>query len=126
MRRLTIAAALASCVGVAAVATPAFSAHVHALGPGVGSPSVHMYGSPGIHAHGIRMYSAPHVSTWHSGSGIHYFRHRHGVFIAAGYPYYYDYDYGYYGGCGWLRRRAVATDSPYWWRRYRACLYYRD
>jgi hypothetical protein len=25
------------------------------------------------------------------------------------------------GGCGWLRQRALETDSPYWWRRYRAC-----
>jgi hypothetical protein len=29
--------------------------------------------------------------------------------------------YGYRSGCGWLRRRALETDSPYWWRRYRAC-----
>jgi hypothetical protein len=29
----------------------------------------------------------------------------------------------YYGGdCGWLRREARVTGSPYWWRRYRACL----
>jgi hypothetical protein len=26
-----------------------------------------------------------------------------------------------YGDCGWLRRRAVETDSSYWWRRYREC-----
>ena len=25
-------------------------------------------------------------------------------------------------GCGWLRDRAVATGSNYWWARYRACL----
>lgn len=25
------------------------------------------------------------------------------------------------GGCEWLRRRAVITGSPYWWRRYRRC-----
>ncbi len=23
--------------------------------------------------------------------------------------------------CGWLRKRAIVTGSPYWWRRYRAC-----
>jgi hypothetical protein len=23
--------------------------------------------------------------------------------------------------CGWLRRRAIETDSTYWWRRYRKC-----
>lgn len=47
--------------------------------------------------------------------------HRHifiGVPFAYGaYPYYYDG-----GGCYWLRRRAVATGSPYWWSRYEACL----
>jgi hypothetical protein len=32
--------------------------------------------------------------------------------------------YGYLGSdCGWLRRRALATGSGYWWRRYRECLY---
>ena len=30
--------------------------------------------------------------------------------------------YGYSSNCAWLRRRAVATGSSYWWRRYRACL----
>jgi hypothetical protein len=31
--------------------------------------------------------------------------------------------YGY-NDCGWLRRQAVITGSPYWWRRYQDCLYY--
>jgi hypothetical protein len=47
--------------------------------------------------------------------GFHRF-HR-GFFI--GVP---AYTYGYaYGGCRWLRHRALATGSPYWWRRYRLC-----
>ena len=25
------------------------------------------------------------------------------------------------GDCGWLRRRAIETDSNYWWRRYQDC-----
>jgi hypothetical protein len=29
------------------------------------------------------------------------------------------YVIGDYRDCGWLRRRAVETDSSYWWRRYR-------
>jgi hypothetical protein len=36
-----------------------------------------------------------------------------------------DIWYGFrpsYDDCDWLRRRARATDDPYWWRRYRACL----
>lgn len=35
----------------------------------------------------------------------------------------YGDSYGY-GDCGWLRRQAVITGSPYWWRRYQECLYY--
>jgi hypothetical protein len=31
------------------------------------------------------------------------------------------YDGYYYGDCTWLRRRAIATGSNYWWRRYRQC-----
>lgn len=27
----------------------------------------------------------------------------------------------YYGECGWLKRRAIETDSPIWWHRYRRC-----
>jgi hypothetical protein len=35
------------------------------------------------------------------------------------------YGGGYgYGDCAWLRRQAVITGSPYWWERYRECLYY--
>lgn len=36
-------------------------------------------------------------------------------------PGYFGYGPRYGQGCGWLRRRALETDSPYWWRRYRAC-----
>lgn len=25
------------------------------------------------------------------------------------------------GSCEWLRRRAIVTGAPYWWRRYRVC-----
>jgi hypothetical protein len=30
--------------------------------------------------------------------------------------------YYYADDCYWLRRRALATGSPYWWERYYACL----
>jgi hypothetical protein len=33
-----------------------------------------------------------------------------------------DYGPSYAGSCSWLRREAIATGSPYWWRRYQACL----
>jgi hypothetical protein len=35
---------------------------------------------------------------------------------------YVEPSYGYApASCNWLHRRAVATESPYWWRRYREC-----
>ena len=30
--------------------------------------------------------------------------------------------YGFRADCGWLRRRALDSGSPYWWRQYRACM----
>jgi len=41
----------------------------------------------------------------------------------VGAPFIYGGYYGYYGECDWLRRRALATGSPYWWNRYNACVY---
>lgn len=41
-----------------------------------------------------------------------------GVEIGHGY----GRPYGY-RRCGWLRRRARITGSPYWWRRYRRCMW---
>lgn len=34
---------------------------------------------------------------------------------------FYFSDGSYYGECGWLKRRAIETDSPIWWHRYRRC-----
>lgn len=31
------------------------------------------------------------------------------------------YDGYYFGDCEWLKRKARATGSPYWWERYRQC-----
>ena len=46
----------------------------------------------------------------------HHFRHRRSVIVG---PYFYD-GYGY-GNCGYYYRRAFATGSGYWWRRYYDC-----
>jgi hypothetical protein len=32
--------------------------------------------------------------------------------------------YAYAGDCYWLRQRALATGSAYWWDRYNACVAY--
>jgi hypothetical protein len=41
---------------------------------------------------------------------------RYGLYGLYGLPL-----YSYGGGCGYLYQRAVATNSPYWWDRYRRC-----
>ena len=43
------------------------------------------------------------------------FRHHRRFAVVGLYPY------AYGDGCYWLRRRALYTGSPYWWRRYYAC-----
>jgi len=46
---------------------------------------------------------------------------RHGQrHIWGGITFYLSDGY-YYGECGWLKRRAIRTDSPVWWNRYRRC-----
>ena len=61
----------------------------------------------------------------HRFHGSRFHRHRHSGFRRhygfIGGPVFHRYHYT--GGCGWLRRRALATGSSYWWHRYRACRY---
>ena len=64
----------------------------------------------GRHFHGPRFHS-------HRRHGFRRFNYG---FVGG--PVYY-HRYYYRGGCGWLRRRALITGSPYWWHRYRACRY---
>lgn len=47
---------------------------------------------------------------------------RHGVrhYWGPGALFYF-YDGYYHGDCNWLRRKAVATGSRYWWQRHRQC-----
>jgi hypothetical protein len=53
---------------------------------------------------------------------FHHFHNRRffvsNAFLFGGYPY-----YGY-GGCYWLKRKAIITGSPYWWSRYEGCVGY--
>jgi hypothetical protein len=49
-----------------------------------------------------------------------------GVVIDLGNPYYSGYSgygYGYNSSCRWLKRKAIHTGSPYWWKRYQYCIY---
>ena len=54
---------------------------------------------------------------YRGGSG-NYDHHHHGY---GYYPWYGLPLYSYGGGCDYLYRRAVATNSDYWWDRYRRC-----
>ncbi len=59
-----------------------------------------------------------------SGSDKHGKHHRRHRRVLVGLPIIYGgYHYYYYGDCDWLRRRALATGSLYWWDRYYACTY---
>lgn len=55
----------------------------------------------------------------HGGHG-----HHRGARFSWGGPVFWFYDGYYHGDCGWLHRRAIATGSRYWWRRYRLCRAY--
>ena len=44
---------------------------------------------------------------------------RNGVWVWVYGPGYYAYN-----DCEWLRRQAIITGSPYWWRRYNLCIGY--
>ena len=47
---------------------------------------------------------------------------KYGHYRRYGYPWYGLPLYSYStGGCGWLYRKAIATDSDYWWNRYNQC-----
>lgn len=46
--------------------------------------------------------------------------HRHSRVFLYGAPY--VDSYGYTDSCYWLRRRALATGSSYWWNRYYDCI----
>ncbi|MFZ1104872.1 MAG: hypothetical protein WAN86_18820 [Hyphomicrobiaceae bacterium] len=67
---------------------------------------------------GPRYRSGPRFKS-HGHSGYrHYRRHRH-IYVLPPAIY---YGSTYYSECGWLRRRALRTGSPYWWERYYACI----
>jgi len=79
------------------------------------------HGGHGGHGHSMGSGGwAPRFSSVHTFSHphhivVHRFRHHRRFVVVGAYPYYYA------DGCYWLRRRALYTGSPYWWRRYYAC-----
>lgn len=96
----------------------AHSGHGHGGGYGGhvgGNPAGHF--SPRAHTAGPSFAGRNYGNYGHA----HHGRHHRRVFIGVPLGYsYYDYYDGV--GCYWLRRRALATGSHYWWNRYEACL----
>lgn len=81
-------------------------------------------GGPGFK--GFKGGSGPRFS--YRGGGKHHHHHRgpRGLYYAAPFAAYGAYyGSGYYNdgySCAWLRRRAEATGSRYWWSRYADCV----
>jgi hypothetical protein len=94
---LTSSVAALALLALAGAAQPA-------LAKGHGS-----HGGHGGHFHGMGQFSRPHHVF------VHRFRHHRRFAVVGLYPY------AYGDGCYWLKRRALYTGSPYWWRRYYAC-----
>ncbi|HXF55726.1 MAG TPA: hypothetical protein VNK52_16550 [Hyphomicrobiaceae bacterium] len=48
------------------------------------------------------------------------------IINVGGGPYIGGYGYGYagFGGCWWLKKKALKTGSPYWWNQYYLCKLY--
>ena len=90
--------------GAAAVALLLMSS---IAGPAEARPGHHSGSYGGARSHGSYAY------------GGHRHFHRR---IIVGVPFAYGAYYYNYGGCYWLRRRALETGSPYWWNRYEACV----
>jgi hypothetical protein len=87
-------------------------------GPGHG----HGGGGPG-HGHGGGGPGHGPGPGWGGGGGHHHHGHGRGFrFYGAPFVGYGAYYGGYSEGCGWLRRRALATGSRYWWARYEDCV----
>jgi hypothetical protein len=63
----------------------------------------------------VRHVSGPHHFAFRDFHRFHRFRHHRRFAYVDVYPY------AYGDGCYWLRRRALYSGSPYWWRRYYAC-----
>jgi hypothetical protein len=128
-----LAAGLLMTVGAAGPAAAISVTKPNVPIPGVtlvkGGHGMHM-GQMGRMGSGPRMGHAFHFHGYgggprighrgHFGRGVRFYP---GFYGYAPYydSYYYDDYYAYSDDCGWLRRKALRTNSRYWWRRYHAC-----
>jgi hypothetical protein len=126
----TLAAVLVASTGL----EPAFARDGHGGGHSMGGGGGAKFSGGGSFSGGSKSFgggtrSYSHTFRGPSGSsrvygyrshdGRHHGHHRHFRGF-VGYPYVDGY-YGYSDSCYWLRRRALATGSSYWWNRYYDC-----
>ena len=119
--------------GQAASGGPVSGGHSHsspgghvATGNDNGAPAGRhgMANNRGDDRHSMRDHDRDHGRTAtrdndHHDNDRHDHRHGHfvnGVWVWYGAPYASN-------DCSWLRHRAIATGSPYWWSRYHECAY---
>ena len=100
--------------GIAAAVVGAAAATLVLLTPASALPRIDQSAASTTLVTQTRMHGGHHFGGFHRGG---HFGFRRGLVFGG--PVFYGYSYA--RGCGWLRHRALATGSHYWWRRYRAC-----
>ena len=103
-------------------------------GASAGSPGAPSFsggrsgGGGSVTSQGERRFSDSQRGRSYSGSGTRVYgwrgdgRHHARRFRGSGVYGYAPYGYYAYGGCDYYYRRALATDSGYWWDRYYDCI----
>lgn len=131
------ATALATLFVASSSIEPAVAQHAHGGRTFGGGGGVKSFSGGGMRSYsggrsygGTRQYSrtfgspafgSSRVYAHRSHSGRHHRHHFRGRTFVYGYPYVDGY-YAYSDGCYWLRHRALATGSSYWWDRYYDCI----
>ena len=125
MRRAAAVGAAACFVLIGAKSmAEAGSVHTNPGGKYLGGSVAQFHTNPGGKYLGggvAKFHTNPGKYVYRGGSG-NYDNHQRGYYRRYSYyPWYGLPLYSYGGGCDDLYRRAVATNSAYWWDRYRGC-----
>lgn len=127
MRRSAAIGAAACFVLIGAISmAEAGSVHTNPGGKYLGGSVAKFHTNPGgkyVYRGGDqKFHTNPGGKYVYRGGSGEYDNHHHGYSRRYGYyPWYGLPLYSYGGGCDYLYRRAVTTNSAYWWDRYRRC-----
>ena len=126
MRRAVAIGAAACFVLIGAISmAEAGSVHTNPGGKYLGGSVAQFHTNPGGKYLGgsvAKFHTNPGGKYVYRGGSGNYDTHQRGYYRRYGYnPWYGLPLYSYGGGCDDLYRRAVATNSAYWWDRYRGC-----